>query len=79
VHGNEVVAQSNHTSLLKASHHGKNLLPLSGWAALTGIAVIIIGGITGAILATTITRTKITKENVRITGVHRDFLAQLPE
>ena len=51
----------------------------SGWSALAGIAILIIGGITGAILATTITPTKITKENVWITGVHRDFLAQLPE
>jgi len=51
----------------------------SGWLALIGLALLIVGGVTGAILSTTITPTKITKENVWITGVHRDFLDQLPE
>lgn len=51
----------------------------SGTAALIGGAILLVGGITGGILASVITPTKITKENVWITGVHRDFLAQLPD
>jgi len=51
----------------------------SGLAVVIGIATLLIGGITGAAMATTVTPTKMTKENVWITGVHRDFLAQLPE
>jgi hypothetical protein len=30
-------------------------------------------------MATIITATKITKENVWVSGVHRDFLGELPE
>jgi len=51
----------------------------SGWAAFIGVIILLVGGITGAVLATIITPTKITKENVWVTGVHQDFLAQLPE
>jgi hypothetical protein len=51
----------------------------SGWAALIGIAILLGGGITGAVMATTVSAAKITKENVWVTGIHRDFLAQLPE
>jgi GYF domain 2 len=51
----------------------------SGWAAFIGGCILVVGGITGAILAITVSPTKITKENVWITGVHRDFLAELPE
>jgi hypothetical protein len=51
----------------------------SGWAALVGGLVLLVGGITGAAMATIITPTKITKENVWVSGVHQDFLAELPE
>jgi len=51
----------------------------SGWTAFAGGLVLVVGGITGAVMATVITPTKITKENVWVSGVHQDFLAQLPE
>ena len=51
----------------------------SGVTALIGVAVLLVGGIYGSVRATTITPTKITKENVWVTGVHKDFLADLPE
>jgi hypothetical protein len=51
----------------------------SGWWVLAGILTIIIGGITGAVMARTVAPTKIDKEYVWMNGVHRDFLAGLPE
>jgi hypothetical protein len=51
----------------------------SGWTALAGVLVLLVGGIYGAIRARTITAVKMTKENVWVTGCHRDFLAELPE
>lgn len=51
----------------------------SGWTALTGVLLLLIGGIYGAIIARLITPTKIEKETVWVTGCHRDFLAELPE
>jgi hypothetical protein len=51
----------------------------SGWTALAGVAAFLFGCIYGGVRASTITATKITKENVWVRGVHRDFLNQLPE
>jgi hypothetical protein len=51
----------------------------SGWWILAGILTMLIGGITGAVMARTVTPTKIDKEYVWMGGVHRDFLAGLPE
>ena len=51
----------------------------SGWTSLSGIAVLIVCGMTAAILTTTVTPTKITSENIWISGVHRDYLDHLPE
>jgi GYF domain 2 len=51
----------------------------SGWIAFGGVLVLLAGSIYGVILARTVSATKITKENVWVAGVHRDFLADLPE
>ncbi|HLX71771.1 MAG TPA: DUF3039 domain-containing protein, partial [Verrucomicrobiae bacterium] len=51
----------------------------SGWWFLSGVLVAMIGAIAGAILARTVTPTKIDKDYVWVSGVHRDFLAELPE
>ena len=50
----------------------------SGWWVLIGILVMLIGAITGGVMARTVTATKIDKEYVWMTGVHPDFLANLP-
>ena len=51
----------------------------SGWAAIAGLVLMLGGGIYGAVRGTTISAAKITKDNVWVRGVHKDFLAQLPE
>ena len=51
----------------------------SGWFVLAGILIIFGAGIYGGLKAPMISATKITKENVWVKGVHRDFLAGLPE
>jgi hypothetical protein len=51
----------------------------SGWCILTGCFVILTGGIAGGIMARTIAPTKIDKDTVWASGVHKDFLAMLPE
>ena len=51
----------------------------SGGIIFSGIAVLLVGGVLAAVLAMTITSTRISHDNVWITGVHRDFLDQLPE
>jgi len=51
----------------------------SGWWILVGFLVMIVGGITGGVMAQTVRPTKIDKEYVWLAGVHRDFLADLPE
>lgn len=51
----------------------------SGWVAFIGFLMMLAGGITGGVLARTVTPTKIDKDYVWMTGAHRDFLAGLPE
>jgi hypothetical protein len=51
----------------------------SGWWVLTGLLVLIGGGITAGIMARTIAATKIDKDYVWATGCHKDFLADVPE
>jgi hypothetical protein len=51
----------------------------SGWLALTGLLILIAGGITGGVMARTVTPTKIDKEYVWLSGVNRDLVANLPE
>jgi DNA-directed RNA polymerase subunit RPC12/RpoP len=51
----------------------------SGWAALAGLVVFVGSAIYGGVRGTTISAVKITKENAWVKGVHRDFLADLPE
>jgi hypothetical protein len=51
----------------------------SGKIALGGLALLLVGGICGAIIARTIGAAKIEKEYVWVTGCHRDFRADLPE
>lgn len=51
----------------------------SGWCVFAGILLMLIGGITGGVIARTVTPTKIDKEYVWMTGVHPDFLAALPQ
>jgi len=51
----------------------------SGWFVLAGFLALLIGGITGAVMARTVTPAKIDKEYVWLTGVHKDFLTELPE
>jgi len=51
----------------------------SGMTALCGLAVLVILGMTAAVLSTTVTPTKITVEDISINGVHHDFLNELPE
>ncbi|HTL59122.1 MAG TPA: DUF4339 domain-containing protein [Candidatus Limnocylindrales bacterium] len=51
----------------------------SGKMALAGLLLLLVGGILGAIIASTINAAKIDKEYVWITGCNRDFLANLPE
>ncbi|HEU6449668.1 MAG TPA: DUF4339 domain-containing protein [Verrucomicrobiae bacterium] len=51
----------------------------SGWTVLVAFLVLLGGGITGGVMARTVAPTKIDKEYVWLNGVHRDFLADLPE
>ena len=51
----------------------------SGWILAVGLVVLLGGGIGGAVTARTVTPTKIDKQYVWLSGVHRDFLANLPE
>jgi hypothetical protein len=51
----------------------------SGWWMLSGVLLMLAGGITGGVMARTVAATKIDKEYVWLAGVNRDFLAQLPE
>jgi hypothetical protein len=52
----------------------------SGWTALAGLVLLLVGAIYGAARGTVITAAKIDKTaNVWVKGVHQDFLDQLPE
>ena len=51
----------------------------SGWLLAFGLIVFVGGAITGGVMARTVTPTKIDKEYVWLSGVHRDFMANLPE
>ncbi len=51
----------------------------SGWAVLAGILLFIGAAIYSGLRAPMGSAAKITKENVWVRGVHRDFLADLPE
>jgi len=51
----------------------------SGLIALSGMAVLIVFGMFAAVLSTTVTPTRITVEDILISGIHRDFLDELPE
>jgi hypothetical protein len=51
----------------------------SGWCALAGIVVFLGGIIAGVVMARLVTPTKIDNQYVWLSGVHRDFLASLPE
>jgi hypothetical protein len=51
----------------------------SGWLVLVGIIVFLTALIYGGLKAPMISAAKVTKENVWVKGVHRDFLADLPE
>jgi GYF domain 2 len=51
----------------------------SGWLVLVGIIVFLVAAIYGGVVGPIISAAKVTKENVWVKGVHRDFLAGLPE
>jgi hypothetical protein len=51
----------------------------SGWAAILGVVLLLVGAIYGAVRGTVISAAKIDKTNVWVRGIHRDFLNQLPE
>lgn len=51
----------------------------SGWWVASGLLVVLMGGLAGSVMARTITPTKIEKDYVWLSGVHRNFLAELPE
>jgi hypothetical protein len=51
----------------------------SGWYVLAGLLVMLIGGITGGVIARNVSATKIDKDYVWLSGAHPDFLAELPE
>ncbi|MDB6023557.1 MAG: hypothetical protein JWQ04_3414 [Pedosphaera sp.] len=54
----------------------------STWAAVfgvTGFLVFIASAIYGALKGPMVSAAKVTKENVWLKGVHRDFMANLPE
>lgn len=51
----------------------------SGWWIASGLLVVLIGGLAASVMARTVAVTKIDKDYVWITGVHRKFLAELPE
>lgn len=51
----------------------------SGWVALAGGVVLLFGLIWGGVRAPLVTASKITKQNVWISGAKREFLDTLPE
>ena len=51
----------------------------SGWPVFVGIIVSLAATIYGGLVGPMISAAKVTKENVWVKGVHRDFLADLPE
>jgi GYF domain 2/Protein of unknown function (DUF3039) len=51
----------------------------SGWWVVSGLFVVLMGGLAGSVMARTVAVTKIDKGYVWVSGVHRDFLAQLPD
>jgi hypothetical protein len=51
----------------------------SGWLIAVGIIVFLVAAIYGGVRGPMISAAKVTKENVWVKGVHRDFLAELPE
>jgi hypothetical protein len=51
----------------------------SGWLALAGAVVFLVGAVWGIVKGRTIAATKIDKENVWVSGVCREFLERLPE
>jgi len=51
----------------------------SGILALAGLAVLLGGGITGIVMASTVAATKIDKNCVWLAGSHRSFRDSLPE
>jgi hypothetical protein len=50
-----------------------------GWWAGAGVLILLFGGITGALMARMVAPTKVDKQFVWLTGVNRDFVANLPE
>jgi hypothetical protein len=51
----------------------------SGIVALLGVVLLLGGAIYGGLTGAGISATKITRENVWLKGVNKDFLAELPE
>ena len=51
----------------------------SGWLAFAGVMIFLVTAIYGGLIAPMVSAAKISGENVWIKGVHRDFLADLPE
>lgn len=51
----------------------------SGWCAAIGVVGLLVGLIVGGVMARTVAPVKIEKEYVWMNGVHRDFLADLPQ
>jgi GYF domain 2 len=51
----------------------------SGWCLAIGILTLLTGVITGGLMARALVPTKIDKGYAWLAGVHRDFLANLPE
>ncbi len=58
---------------------GSGAFASSGWMAVAGVALLLVGGIYGAVRARTVAAAKLDKKYVWVTGCHRDFLAELPE
>jgi hypothetical protein len=51
---------------------------VAGWISLAGLIALLVGPITGAMLARVVTPVRITKEHVWLKGAHPAFLAALP-
>jgi hypothetical protein len=51
----------------------------SGWWGGAGVLILLVGGITGALMARSVWPTKVDKQFVWLGGVNRDFSANLPE
>lgn len=51
----------------------------NGLVIISGIALLLFGAIYGGITGARVSPAKITKENVWLKGVNKDFLAELPE